>query len=183
MWKLGHRQAKHSASLVLYHDKLHARCSLRGLIFDRDRPANSQRCPKFVHTNKHRDLGCVNTSTYTVWVPYLRIWTRRLTDARRNTLKKSKAKIHRERGTWYEFPPWGSWARRLKDPKEKHIQKKIKAKIYRERGTLYEFPTWGIWMETERFPTEGKNVGKCLPNPLVKCVGSISALRKPGWFQ
>ena len=71
------------------------RNSQRCPIFDRDRPENSQRCPKFVHTNKHRDLGCVNTSTYTVRVPYLRIWTRRLTDARRNTFKKSKAKIHR----------------------------------------------------------------------------------------
>ena len=101
------------------------RSSQRCPIFDRDRPENSQRCPKWVHTNKHRDLGCVNTSTYTVRVPYLRIWTSRLTDARRNTFEKSKAKMYRERGTRYEFPPWGSWACRLKDPQEKHIQLKF----------------------------------------------------------
>ena len=38
---------------------------------------------------------------------------------RRNTYKKFKAKTLRERGTLYEFPTWGSWARRLKDPQEK----------------------------------------------------------------
>ena len=49
------------------------RNSQRGLIFDRDRPENSQRCPKYVHTYKHRDLWRVNKSSYTVQVPDLRI--------------------------------------------------------------------------------------------------------------
>ena len=216
------------------HDKLHARCSLlfwkacplnslRGLIVDRDRPANSKRCPKFVHTYKHRDLGCVSKSTYTVRVPDLRLlgmsperspvetrtknskwkfianaahgtssrpqhlgrttWKipgethtkypkRKNSSRMRHTVRvpnlrilgtsperspvetrtqKFKAKIHRERGTRYEFPTWGSWARRLKDPQEKHIQKLQSENSLRTRNTVRvpELTTKILWYTAE----------------------------------
>ena len=99
------------------------RNSQRGLIFDRDRPINSQRCPKFVHTYKHRDLGCVNTSTYTVWVPCLRIWTRRLTDSRRNIQKVQSESSSRTRHTVRVPDLRISGASPGRSPGEKHFKK------------------------------------------------------------
>ena len=51
----------------------------------------------------------------------------------------------------YEFPTWGSWARRLKDPR-RNTYKNFEASIHRERGTRYEFPTWGSWARRLKDP-------------------------------
>ena len=50
--------------------------------------------------------------------------------------KKFNAKINCERGTWYKFPTWGSWAHRLKDPQEKHIRELQSENSLRMRHTV-----------------------------------------------
>ena len=69
----------------------------------------------------------------------------------RNTHKKFKAKINRERGKRYEFPTWGAWARRLKYPHKKLAQKIQSENSSRRRHTarVPELTTELLWHTAE----------------------------------
>ena len=130
------------------------RNSQRGLIFDRDRPANSQRCPKCVHTYKHRDLGRVNKSSYTVRVPDLRILGAPPERSQENHVQKIQSEHSSRTRHTVRVPDLRILGAPPERSQEQHIQKIQSEKIHRERSTRHEFPTWGSCARRLKDPQE-----------------------------